>query len=253
MNTAVAENPRAVIGGNNPPEPTPYELSNTAIGDLYEEAKLWLDGEPVETQEQADAINTLKTKIREAKASAEAAREEEIKPHQATVKEIQGRYNVLIGENKSITGLAIKAEQACNAALKPYLLKLAAIQEAAAKAARDEAERKQQEALAAMRERDAANLAQREQAEALVKEAKQAEDAARRAENVKAHAKGEGRATGLRTVYRAVVEDAREAAAWVWKERNDELMAFVQDQADKAVRAGAKSIRGFKIIEEKVL
>lgn len=36
-------------------------------------------------------------------------------------------------------------------------------------------------------------------------------------------------------------------------ERRDELMAFVQDQADKAVRSGARSIQGFDVIEEKVL
>lgn len=251
--TSPAENPRAIAGNNNPPEPTPFDLSKTAIADLYGEAKLWLDGTPVETQQQANAVNTLKAKIKEAAKQAEENRKAEIKPLKEQTDAIQAKYNELIGENKSVTGLAVKAEQACNAALEPYLKRLAQIQEAAAKAAREEADRKQQEALAAMRERDAANLEQSELAEQLVKEAKQAEDTARKAENVKAHAKGNGRATGLRTVYRAVVEDAREAAAWVWKERNAELMVFVQDQADKAVRAGAKSIRGFKIIEDKVL
>lgn len=257
MNTAaLAENPRAVIGSNNPPEllePTPFDLSKQTIADLYGEAKLWLDGQPVETQEQADAINTLKSRIKEAAKQAEENRKAEVKPFKDAVDAIQARYNELIGENKSVTGLAVKAEQACNAALKPYLVKLAEAQEAAARIARAEAERKQQEALAAMRERDAANLEQREIAEQLVKEAKQAEEAARKAENVKAHAKGDGRATGLRTVYRAIVDDEREAAAWVWTDRRTELMAFVQEQADKALRAGAKSIRGFKIIEDKVL
>ena len=47
--------------------------------------------------------------------------------------------------------------------------------------------------------------------------------------------------------------DAKEAAAWVWVERRDELMSFVQDLADKAVRAGSRQIRGFNVIEEKVL
>jgi len=249
--TALAENPRAVIGGNNPPEP--FDLSRKAITDLYDEAKLWLDGTPVETQEQADAVNTLKARIKEAAKQAEENRKAEIKPLKDQTDAIQAKYNELIGENKSVTGLAVKAEQACNAALKPYLLKLAQIQEAAAKAAREEAERKQQEALAAMRERDAANLQQRELAEQLVKEAKQAEEAARKAEGAKAHAKGEGRATGLRTVYKAVLDNEREAAAWVWQDRRTELMAFVQEQADKAVRDGAKSVRGFKVIEEKVL
>lgn len=246
-------NDRAVLGGNNPPEPTPFDISKQVIEDLYTEATQWLDGEPVATQEQANAINTLKAAIKAAKAEAEERRETEIKPHQATVKEIQSRYNELIGENKSVTGLAIKAEQACNAALLPYLKELDRRQQEAARLAREEADRKQQAALAAMRERDAANLAHRDQAELLVKEAKKAEEDARKAEGLKAHAKGEGRATGLRTVYRAVMINNHEAAAWAWKERNADLMVWVQEQADKAVRAGVWHIQGFNVIEEKVL
>ena len=173
--------------------------------------------------------------------------------HQDTVKKIQARYNELTGNNKSVTGLAIKAEQACNAALKPYLLELDRQQQEAARLAREEADRLQREAMEAMRQRDAANLQQREAAERLVNEAKAAQTAADKAENTKAHAKGEGRATGLRTVQRAVMADQREAAAWVWTDHNPELMAFVQDLADKAVRAGKRTIRGFNVIEEKVL
>lgn len=249
MNTVVAENPRAVMGGNL----SPFELSKQEITDLYDEASQWLDGSPVTTQEQAAAINTLKAAIRAASKKAEENRKVEIKPFQDAADEVQARYNELIGKNKTVTGIAVKAEEACNAALKPYLLELARIQEEAAKAARQEAERQQQIALAAMRERDTANLAQREEAERLVAEAKKAEEAARKAEGAKAHAKGEGRATGLRTIYRAVIANEREAAAWVWTDHNTELMQFVQEIADKAIRAGARSIRGFNVIEEKVL
>lgn len=250
----VAENPRAIMGGNNPPvELTPFDALKIRINDLHEEALQWLDGTPVTTQEQANAINTLKASIKAATKEAEAARLEEITPPQQTVAEIQARYNELIGSNKSVTGIAIKAEQACNEALKPYLLELQRKQEEEAKRAREEAAKKQAEAMEAMRQRDAANLAQIEQAERLVKEAKEADAAARKAENAKAHAKGEGRATGLRTVYRAVIADEKEAAAWVWVERRSELMAFVQELADKAVRAGSRQLRGFNVIEEKVL
>ncbi|MDX3926779.1 MAG: hypothetical protein QHC90_13370 [Shinella sp.] len=232
---------------------TTFEAVKINIIDLYEEAKLWLDGTKVETQDQADAINTLKDSIKKAKKAAEDAYEEEVRPHQDTVKEIQARYNELIGKNKSVKGIALKAEEACNAALEPYLQELERQQQEAARIAREEAARKQAEAMEAMRQRDAANLAEREEAERLVREAKQAEEAARKAENAKAHAKGEGRATGLRTVHRAEMINTRDAAAWVWKERYDELCVFIQDQADKAVRSGARSIPGFNVIEEKVL
>jgi len=248
----LAVNERAVIGNNMPPMTT-FEAIKINIVDLYAEARLWLDGTPIETQEQADAVNTLKDSIKKAKKAADEAYDEEVRPHQDTVKEIQARYNELTGKNKSVTGLAIKAEEACNAALKPYLLELDRQQQEKARLAREEADRLQREAMEAMRQRDAANLEQREAAERLVNEAKAAETAAHKAENAKAHAKGDGRATGLRTVHRAVMADPHAAAAWVWKERNIELMEFVQGLADKAVMRGARSIQGFNIIEEKVL
>lgn len=244
----------AGIGHNGAPEPmTAFEAVKINITDLYEEAKEWLDGSPVETQDQADAINTLKATIKDAIKAAEEQRFKEGAPHKAAIDEIQTRYNELIGSNKSITGLAIKAEQACNAALKPYLLALAAKQAEEARIAREEADRKVAEAQAAMRQRDAANLTQRDDAERLVKDAKAAEDAARKAENAKAHAKGNGRATGLRTVFKPVMADQRAAASWVWNDRREELMSFVQDQAEKAVRAGTHAIPGFNVIEEQVL
>lgn len=241
------------IGHNGGPAMTAFEAVKINITDLYEEARQWLDGSPVETQEQADAINTLKASIKDAIKAAEEQRVKEGAPHKAAIDEIQSRYNELIGSNKSVTGLAIKAEQACNAALKPYLLALAAKQAEEARIAREEAAKKQAEAEAAIRQRDAANLAQRDEAERLVREAKQAEDAAKRAEGAKAHAKGDARATGLRTVYRAEMADFKAAAAWVWNQRTDELRVWVQEQADKAVRSGARDIPGFNIIEDKVL
>lgn len=247
MSNALAiENPRAVVGGNNPPEPTPFETVSVSINDLYGEAKLWLDGEPVSTQEQASALNTLQTRIREAAKLAEKCRKDEAKPFDDGKKEVQERYKPVIAK-------ADQADDAVKAALKPYLLALQAEQDRIAKAAREEAARKQQEAVAAMRERDASNLQQREDAEKLVRDAKEAEEAARRAENAKAHAKGEGRATGLRTVYRPVLTDRRAAAAWVWSNHTDDLMTFIQNLAEKAVRAGARSVPGFDVIEEKVL
>lgn len=240
----------ATIGHNNPPEPTPFELDERAITDLYGEATLWLDGEKVTTQDQADAINVLKDKIRKAENAADENRKAQQKPFKDELDAIQERYNTLIGSNKSIKGLTVKAVEACNAALSPYLLALKAKQDEEARIAREEAARKQAEAMEAMRQRDAANLEQRDEAERLVREAKEAENAARAAEKVKAHAKGGVRATGLRTVYRAEMIDLKAAAAWVWKERNAELSAFVQDIADKAVRDKVRAIPGFNIIEE---
>ncbi len=257
MSAILAENPRAVAGNNNPPEPmTAFDAVEINIIDLYEEAKLWLEGEPVTTQDQADALNTLMSRIKDAAKAAEDQRTVEKKPHDDAIDEIQGRYNPLIAgffsKNKT-AGKATMAMDAAKKALAPYLIKLDRKQQEAARLAREEADRLQREAMEAMRARDAANLTQREDAERLAQEAKAAEQAASRAENTKAHAKGEGRATGLRTVYRAVMADRKAAAAWVWVDHNEELMIFIQELADRAVRAGMRKINGFDVIEEKVL
>ncbi len=244
LNTIAAVN---MMGHNNPPvEMTAFDAVKANMDDLYEEAKTWLDGDPVTEQEQADALNTLQTRIRDASKEAEKQRKIEAKPFDDGKAEVQARY-------KPVLNRADEADAAVKAALKPYLIELDRKQQEAARIAREEAERKQREAMEAMRQRDAANLAQREEAERLANEAKAAAAAAQKAENVKAHAKGEGRATGLRTVNRAVMVDARQAAAWVWVDHNEALMAWVQDLADKAVRSGARKISGFEVIEEKVL
>ena len=242
----------ATIGHNSPP-PSPFELMAEHINDLYDEAAQWLDGEPVTTQQQADALNTLENRIREAAKDCEAMRKEEVKPLDEAKAEIQGRYNPLIGETKTVTGKTVAAINAVKAALRPYLLELDRQQKEAARIAREEAEAKQAAAMEAMRARDAANLEQAAEAEKLVQEAKQAEADAKRAENAKAHAKGGGRASGLRSVWRASMTDEKAAAGWMWTEHRAELMAFVQEYADKATRAGKRSIPGFEILEEKVL
>jgi hypothetical protein len=45
--------------------------------------------------------------------------------------------------------------------------------------------------------------------------------------------------------------DEREAAGWLWKEHHAELIAFAQDKADKAAKAGKRSLPGFEITEHK--
>jgi hypothetical protein len=245
-------NQTAPMGHNNPP-PSPFELMAEHINDLYTEATQWLDGEPVTTQQQADALNTLENRIREAAKDCEAMRKEEVKPMDDAKAEIQDRYNPLIGKTTKLTGKAPAAIDAVKAALKPYLLELDRQQREAAEAARKEAEAKQAAAMEAMRARDASNLEQAAEAERLVQEAKQAEADAKRAENAKAHAKGDGKASGLRIVWRAAMTDEKAAAGWMWAEHRAELMAFVQEYADKATRAGKRSIPGFDIIETKEL
>lgn len=241
-------NQLATIGDNNPP--TPFDDIKDRINDLYSEAKQWLDGEEVTTQEQADALNTLASHIREAAKQADDMRKEEAKPFDEGKKAVQDRYNPLIQKGKGKTEVALGAVKS---ALKPYLLELDRIQQEAAQKAREKAEQAERDAQAAMLHRDQSNLDEQEEANRLAEEAKQLQAAANKASNAKAHAKGAGRATGLRTRTKVSIANEREAAGWAWKHDREALMIFVLTQAEKAVRNGAQSLEGFSITEEKVI
>jgi hypothetical protein len=242
------ENERAVIGGNNPP---PFENIKSEIDDLYGEVRLWCDGDPVETQEQADALNTLADKIRKVEKRAEELRKIEAKPFDDGKAEVQGRYNPLISEKG---GLTTKALTVIKDALRPFLQRLEAEKNAKALAEREAAIQAQQAALEAMRNREAGNLADQEAAEALVTAAKLAEKAATKAENDKAQAKGGGRAFGLTTNKTVVMTDNTLAAKWAWLNHKDKLLQFVQQLADKDLRAGVvfNEWSGFTVKVERV-
>lgn len=237
------------IGHNQPP--TPFDEVSTEINDLYDEAKIWLDGEPIATQEQADALNTLANRIKDAAKRAEALRKEEVAPLDQAKAEIQSRFNVLIGETKTVTGKTVMALKAVKDALAPYLIELDRQQRAKAHAERAEAEAKRQAAIEAMKSRQ--TLEDMERAEALVQEARDADKQALKTDKAKPQAKGEGRAIGLRTVKVATLIDPKAAARWIWTYRNAELVAFMQIEAEKAMRAGVVNIDGYEITEERVL
>lgn len=241
----------AGIGHNGAPEPTPFDFSEQEIGDLYEEAKHWLDGEPVETQAQCDAIQKLMRSIQDAEKRAEASQKAERDPHNKALTEIGDRYNPLIGKTTKITGKTKLAIDACKKAMQPFLEKLEVEKRERAEAARREADRQREEAEAAIRATREADLSQREEAERLLREAKRAETAATRAENDKAQAKGSGRAASLRTRHVAEVTDMRAFARFCWEKHYDVLDEFLRGFAQQKADAGARDIPGVAIREER--
>ena len=247
-------NPRAALGGNMPPEPvepTPYETVKRQIEDLYQQAADYLDGEPIATQGQADDVSKLKNMIREVMDVADAHRKAEKAPHDIAIAEIQERYNALIGETKKITGKAVLAVKACNDALAPWLRKQAAEQEAAAKAAREEADRQREAAQAAIRAADTVNLAEREAAEQLVRDAAEAERAANAAAKAKPKAGNYGRAAHLRTYHDAVLTDRRLFARWCWEHDTTAMDEYLARRAQELVNAGQRSIPGVDVVDRK--
>lgn len=246
MNIATPENPRAVMGGNNPP-PSPFEIAEKSVNDVYDEAKLWLDGGKVDSQQLADGIANLLAELRKAGKVAEDNRKADKKPHDDAGKAVQEQYKPLLEKVEQATN-------ACKKALQPWLNKIEDEKREAARKAQEEADKKRREAEDAIRASDATNLEERAAAEALLKDAKKAQTAANAASKQTATAGGSmGRAVGLRSVWRATMTDPVAAARhfWTQPDTKEELTAFVQGLADKAVRGGARSIPGFDIKETK--
>ena len=247
-------NPRAVIGDNQPPEPTPLELTAKEVNDLYEEAKLWLDGEPIATAGQASEVGELRKRIQAAAKTGEERRVAEAKPFDEAKKKVQDAYNPLIHKDKGKTALALSA---LNTALAPYLAELDRQQRAEAAALRAkqvEAERVAREASQAAAQ--SANLAQREEAERLQDEAKAIAKTANQAEKARAqvHATGGGRAIGMKSVWTPTLEDPAAALAYFRQMRPAELKEWMLGQASDIIRVGPKppgSIPGFRIAETK--
>lgn len=250
--TDAADNPRGVIGNNGAPaEPTPFERCRDKINGLYDEAKLYLDGEPVNSQGMADDITNLRNMIRAAAAEAEEARKVEVKPFDDGKAEVQARYNPLIADTKAVTGITVQAVAACNKALEPWLTKLDEEKKDAAAEAQRVADEKRAAAEAAIRSRDATNLEQSAAAEALLKDAKKAGATAKKAAKDSAKAgSGIGRAASLRTSYRAVVTDERDFARHVWANHRAEMAEFLNLLAARLVAAGSRDLPGVTVHTE---
>jgi hypothetical protein len=243
-------NPLAIAGHNNPPdspnELSAYEAIKQEIDDLFDEAKNWADGEPVDSQDIADAITALHDNLHDAGKRADEERKLEAKPHDDAKAEIQQRYNLLIGNTKTTgKGKVVLGKETLQALLTPWRNKLVAEKEAAAKAAREEADRIAAEAQAAIRA-SAGNLEEREKAEELLKEAKQVDRWAKRED--RAATTG----TGLRTVWHAALVDEGQALDWAYGKAPERFKDVVQQMANEAVRAGMRSVPGFRVYDERV-
>ncbi|WP_332116025.1 hypothetical protein [Azorhizobium caulinodans] len=229
----------ATLGHNNPPEPTPYELSKKEIEDLSEEAKNWLDGGPIESQQVADAVGQLMGMLRDAVKTADERRKEENRPFDEGKAEVQARYNVLIGDTKTQKGTAVRAIEECKKVLQPWLDEQEKARLAEAKRLRDEAEQKAREAQEAVRAASGADFATRENAEAILRDAQRADKQAAKVENSRAQVTGTSRAISQRTVEVFHVTDAVAAVRDIGM--NEEIQEAII-RASKAYRAAWGSL-----------
>ena len=231
---------------------TPFELIQEKIEGLYEEAKQYLDGAAIESQGQADDLGNLLRMIQAAEKEAEALRKEENKPFDDGKKEVQARYNELIGDTKAKKGLTVLAKDIIKQALQPWLDKLDAEKREAERKAAEEAEQARQAALAKLEaSREAPDLSVREEAEELLSDAREAEKAAKSAERDRARAGGIGRAVGMRSVWKADLVSLNDAVTHYYERDSAALAQLVTQLANRDVRNGARDIPGFEITETK--
>lgn len=234
-----------------PNEPGPFDAVRIHIEDLYLEATNWADGKPIESQDQADAVQSLMRQIQEAEKLADSQRVKENEPFDTGKAEVQARYAPLIGNTKAVKGKTVLAIEALKQSLSPWLQKVAAAQEAEAKAAREEAERIAKAAQDALQASH--GLEDRERAEAVAEQARQAERAAKDAEKARPQASGYGRAATLRSVWKPTLIDILAACRHYYVSHPEAFEAVVQKLAEDDVRSGKRSVPGFEIVETKVV
>ena len=236
----------AALGHNMPPL-SPFEAAEKEVNDLYNEAALWLDGSKVASQEVADGLGNLLNLIRAAEKRADALRVTEKKPHDDAAAEVQARYKPLLNKTK-------RASDAIKKAIAGWLAEQERIRQAAAAEARRIAD----ETAAAARE--AHRIAQQQgtledlaDAELLFDAAKDAGKAAARIEKAPVKTGGGiGRAVSLRTVYAPVLADFQAACRHYYQRRPDDMKAWLQQMAERDIRAGLLDIPGFTVQETKV-
>lgn len=226
-------NPRAVMGGNNPPDPLDAALA--PFGDQISESENWLDGKPVENEGQMKAVDALLKQIKEAEKAVTAAREAEAKPLHEAWKAAIARYKPTQDDLERIRKGLI-------ALVDGFKRKLAAEKAEAERLARAEAERKMREAQAAAAAANAADIeAQREAAIAHY----EAERAARAAA-----AASKDTVKGLRTVTHYRIDDHRAALHDIAANDREAITSFIDEYVRKNHKA--RAIAGVSVWQEKV-
>lgn len=227
-------NPRAVMGGNSPPDP--IDAICAEFEAPREEAANWLDGTPVENEAQMKAVDVLRKQAREWRMALEAGQKSATAPLYDAYKAEGARWKPTIEDAQRI-------EKGLVALVDGFKRKLAEEKAEAERKARAEAARKMREAEEAAARANAADLeAQRAAAEAQ----RETEEAQRRAA-----AASKDKVTGLRTVTRFEITDHRALLNWIAVNRRDDVTAFIEEWARKNHRE-FESANGLRVWQEKV-
>lgn len=232
--------------GHNSENMDPFEANSTHLADLYEEATQWLDGEPVTTDEQAEALAVLDDNIMAVAKALDDERTKLVAPLNKEKTDIQNKYNPFIQKDK---GKADLARSAIKKALAPFMAeKKRKIQEAEEQA-RLKAEALERAAQEALQNRNASNLNEVAEAEALVEQANAAQKAADKLSKETAAVKGDGRAKSIITTYDPILEDVKLAGEWAWKKHPERFHELILTIAKEQFKMGNRSIAGIGVQE----
>lgn len=226
-------NPRAVIGGNVPPDPLDEALA--PFGDFITEAESWLDGKAVENEGQMKAVDALLKQIKAADKAVTEAREAEAKPLHDAWKSAIARYKPTQDDLGRIKNGLV-------AIVDSFKRKLAAEKAEAERKARAEAEEAARKAREAAMQADAANIeAQRAAAAAQA----EAEEAQRRAALA-----AKDTVKGMRTVTRYEITDHRALLNWIARNDREAITAFIEEWARRNHKEN-QNAEGLRVWTEK--
>ncbi|TDH35700.1 hypothetical protein E2A64_10190 [Pseudohoeflea suaedae] len=225
----------ATIGHNQPPAD---EAVFTEITDLFDEAKNWADGEPIDSDEMHDAITKLKDGLHEAGKRAEELRVAEKAPIIKAGKDVDAKF-------KPYSTKVEQGKKALSDLLAAWRKKKADELAAEAKRKADLAAAEMEAAQAAIRE-TSGNLTARVDAEEQLSYAKDLEKNAKRA------GKAATTGLGLRTIWHADITDAAAALDWAFEQDAAAFTDMATEMAQRAVRGGKRDIPGFRIWDEQV-
>lgn len=209
-------NDLAPIGHNAPPDPiddicASFDAART-------EAENWLDGTPVESESQMNAVDALRKAAREWRMALEAGQKSEAAPLHDAWKAALARWKPTIED-------AHRIEKGLVALVDAFKRKLAAEKAAKEAALRAEAEAKLKAAQDAHRNADAANIEEMRAAAETEREA----EAAR----IRAAVAAKDTVKGMRTYDVTEVLDGTAYARWLWQNDREPLMAWMEEHARK--------------------
>ena len=222
-------NPRAVIGGNAPPDPIDTALAHHA--DTLDEAANWLDGTPVETEAQMNAVDALIKAMKAARKDVDTARDACTKPLNDAWKAEIARWKPTQDDlDLQVKGLVSLVDG--------FKRKLAAEKEAARQAAWAASEAARREAEAKIAAADAGNI----EAQRAAKAAMDAADLAR----AQAAVAQKDTVKGLRSYDMHEIVDYRAAINWIAVNDKPAMKEFIDGYVAKnATRFPADVVRNW--------